>query len=504
MKLTSSIRIAVATAAALGCGAAQAAVLTAGPGGTHTYSLQGQTLSPTTAAQSLAGIVVTLGADYSVNDNITLRITGATLGGATNTNLSNVSAIVCEAAALAAPDADPTNDPIVVSFITRNGNDILLRVTQKRVVNTVGEKCWIGNPTSGNVNVQEPIQATQASLSTLTTVAASWNATTAITNIPFDAGNTLTIASVIDQFVTTPFQALNGIVDVNDPSLRRSFTTSDFNTWGTDDAFIVDTLDRSTLITAGPVATLNRVFATLIGDVSFIDNDNDGCETTDLSSGAGRVSPFESSVLGTGVAGVATNCGNVTWDFTPGAAGETVRHWLIPGNDRTVAGARVLTAPQQFTATVRYDYSLGAATGTETDGPVSAGEWRLNGFSAFVPYMPYGDGISQIIYMTNKSAQSGTITVDAYNQAGTPCNFNAGTMQGGRVTILSGAVKAGLEGCYGAGFSDRVSMTVVVNVPAGRAELVTAYNVNGDRVQVINTSNGRITQNGNSTTGGQL
>jgi hypothetical protein len=503
MKNKSRTSIAVVAVAALGCGAAQAAVLTIGPGGTHTYSLQGQTLSPTTAVQRLPGIVVTLGADYSVNDNITLRIVGATVGGTTDANLGNVAAIVCEEPGVPAPDADPTNDPIVVSFITRNGNDILLRVTQKNVVNTVGDRCWVGNPSVANPNIQEPIQGTQASLSTLTTVTASWNATTAITNIAFDAGNTLTIASVIDQFVTTPILALNGIVDVNDPSLRRSFTTSDFGIWGTDDAFIVDTLDRAGLITAGPVATLTTVFATLIGDVSFIDNDNDGCETTDLTSGAGRVNPFENG-FGSGVPGVAANCGNVTWDYTPGAAGETVRHWLIPGNDRTVAGARVLTAPQQFTATVRYDYSLGAATGTETDGPVAAGEWKLNGFSAFVPYMPYAAGISQIIYLTNKSGQSGTITVDAYNQAGVACNFTAGTMQASRVTVLTGAVKAGLEGCYGAGFDDRVSMTVVANIPAGRAELVTAYNVNGDRVQVINTSNGRITQGGNSTTGGQL
>lgn len=497
MKNNFRIGIAVATVAALGCGVAQAATLANGPGGAHTYSLQGQTLSPVTAAQPLPNTVVTLGADYSVNDNITVRVAGATLGGATNANLGNVNAIICEQAGVL-PDANPANDPILVSFITRTGNDILLRVTQKNVINTTGDVCYIGNPF-----VVEPIQATQASLSTLTTVTMNWLATTAITNIPFDPANTLTIASVIDQFVTTPFQVLNGIVDVNDPSLRRSFTTSDFGIWGTDDAFIVDTLDRAAAITAGPVATLNTVFATLIGDVSFIDNDNDGCETTDLTSGAGRVNPFENGG-GAGVAGVATNCGQVTWTYTPGGAGENVRHWLIPGNDRTVAGARVLTAPQQFTATVRYTYSLGAATASRTDGPVSAGEWRLNGFSAFVPYMPYGPTISQIIYLTNKSGQSGTITVDAYNQAGTACNFSAGTMQAGRVTVLSGLIKTGLEGCYGANFDDRVSMTVVANIPAGRAELVTAYNVNGNRVQVANSSNGRIVQGGNSTTGGQL
>ena len=503
MKLKSRITTAVAAAMALGCGVAQAHTLNlVGPA--HNYSLQGQTLSPSTSAQALPAIRVVLGADYSVNDNIVLRISGATLNAATNANLSNATAIVCEGPAALVPDANPANDPIVVSFITRNGNDILLRVTQKNVINTTGDQCWVGNPSSANPNIQEPIFATHASLSTLTSVSATWNARTAITDIPFDPGNVLSLATVIDQFVTTPVQVLNGIVDVNDPSLRRTFTTDDgFLYPGDQDRLQVNTLDRRLSVNTGPIATLDSVVARVFGDLSYVDNNNNGCTAGDLGTNPGRVRAFENGTGG-GVASITSDCGTLSWTYTPGALeGVTVQHSFYFGNDSLTA-ARVLTAPQQFTANVTYNYSLGAATASRTDGPVSAGEWKLNGFSAFVPYMPYASGISQIIYLTNKSNQSGTITVDAYNQAGATCSFSAGTMQAGRVTILTGAVKAGLEGCYGVGFDDRISMTVVANIPAGRAELVTAYNVNGDRVQVINTSNGRITQGGDSTTGGQL
>ena len=68
-----------------------------------------------------------------------------------------------------------------------------------------------------------------------------------------------------------------------------------------------------------------------------------------------------------------------------------------------------------------------------------------------------------------------------------------------------GILITGFEGCYGAGYTGKVSFNVVANFPAALGELYSAYNVGGsDRGTVVNTSNGRVTSGGNSTTGGSL
>jgi hypothetical protein len=109
------------------------------------------------------------------------------------------------------------------------------------------------------------------------------------------------------------------------------------------------------------------------------------------------------------------------------------------------------------------------------------------------------------VYLTNKSGLTGEINVSGYNEAGTACNFSAGSIAGGRVQSLSTALLSGFEGCYGAGYTGKVSFNVVANFPAARGELYSAYNVGGsDRGTVVNTSNGRVTSGGNSTTGGSL
>lgn len=461
--------LAVAFAMALGCGAAQSATLSA-VGGPDVLSQQGQALSGSTAAQPLPNIQVVLGADYSVNDNITVRIAGATVGGATDANLAVAANISCSGA----PD-------MILSYITRSGNDIFLRVTQKNVLNTVGVTCTVGGA--------QGIEVTAPSVSVLTNVTATWLATTAITNIPFDpvsnVGGNVQLASVIDQFRTTPAPvALNGVVNVNEPSLRTLFLTDDGAVFpGNEDTLTLSTLDDFASVTTGPIATLTSVVVALNGDFSHIDVNNNGCVNGEL---AGAVGAAASS--GTPGATISANCQTITYTYTPALvpAGGVV-HAITFGPT-----GKVISAPQGFTATAQYNYTgIIAGTFSETDGPVGAGAWSLNGFSAFIPYMPYATGISQIIYLTNKSAQTGAVTINGYNTAGVACNFSAGSVAGNRVTQLSGPIKAGFEACYGAGFDGRISFNITANIPGALAEVVSAYNVNGDRVQVINNSNGK-------------
>jgi hypothetical protein len=63
------------------------------------------------------------------------------------------------------------------------------------------------------------------------------------------------------------------------------------------------------------------------------------------------------------------------------------------------------------------------------------------------------------------------------------------------VTQLSSAIDVGITGCYGASYSGKVSFLVTSTSLASGTELYTAYNVNGNRLTVVNTSNGRNAQN---------
>ena len=474
MKLNLKVAAAVAVAMGLTGGAAQASVLAAA---SENYSQQGQALSGSTAAQTLPAITVTLGADYTLNDNIVLAISGATVGGATDANLTVAANTACSGP-----------DDVVVSFVNRTGNNINLRVTQKNVLNSVGVTCTI-----------QGIQVTAPSLTVVTNVTANWSATTAITNIPFDPSNTLTVASVVDQFTTGSVAALDGVVDVNAPSLRTRFLTDDntpgvFNPLNEDTGSVTATDQQGVVVITGPVATLDGVVVTINGDFGYADTNANGACTDAIAN-------FIAASAGT--VALASNCQSLTITDNAPAAGANPYDVTFTQNV-DAATARIIAAVQTFSGTVRYNYSLGAATGNETDS-YAPGAWTLNGFSAFVGYLPYGPNVSQIVYLTNKSGLTGEINVSGYNEAGTACNFSAGSIAGGRVQSLSTALLSGFEGCYGAGYTGKVSFNVVANFPAALGELYSAYNVGGsDRGTVVNTSNGRITSGGNSTTGGSL
>ena len=480
MKLNLKVAAAVAAAMGLTGGAANASTLAAA---SENYSQQGQDLAGTLTAQELPAITVTMGGDYTLNDNIVLAISGATVGGDTNANL-----------AVAANTACSGPDDVVVSFVSRSGNNINLRVTQKNVLNSVGVTCTI-----------QGIEVTRPSLTTVGNVTANWSATTAITNIPFDPSNTRTVAAVVDQFTTGSVTAFNGVVDVNSPSLRTRFLGDDGSAAfpGTNDdvGSVTATDQQGVIVISGPVADLDQVTLTINGDFGYADTNGNGACTDAIGN-------FIDASAGT--AALASNCQSLTvTDAGPVAAANTYDVAFTQNVD--AATPTVIAAVQTFTGSVKFEYSLAASVGNwnaassnETDS-YAPGGWTLNGFSAFVSYLPYGANVSQIVYLTNKSGLTGEINITGYNEAGTACNFSAGSIPGGRVQSLSTALANGFAGCYGAGFSGKVSFNVVANFPAALGELYSAYNVGGsDRGTVVNTSNGRVTSGGASTTGGSL
>jgi hypothetical protein len=492
----------VALAMALGCGVAQASILQPGtldPAAPtpFTYSLQGQQTSGVAAAQTLPVLVIDLNADYTLSDAITLTIAGATVGGATAANLTNVPAltqdngIYCFSGPVPAPGAVISPAPLVIGYISQTGSGTLnLRVTQKNVLSAANLHCTIRG-----------IQVTAASLSVLTTVTGQWQAVTAGSgNIPFDGSNLSTLASVIDQFAVNINHAFNGIIDVNAPSLRKNFT-ADYGNAGlpglnkNTDVFSATTTNNTAGIT-GPIATLDGVGVTLTGATGFPEAASvtgGPCTTLDATV-ADATNNFPGVPTAHTITGTADCKSLVYADTAPQGAGNRL-HSVGVGQDLKATPTQ--HNPQTFTVTVTFNYH-GTVGGplAKVVGPVSGGAWTLNGFQAFVAYMPFGPTISQILYLTNKSTLPGNITIDAYNEAGTKCSaIAAGTSQPGAVLQLSTALFNGITNCYGASYAGKVSFNVTANIPASLAELYSAYNVNGNRLTVINNSNGKGTFN---------
>jgi len=527
MKLNLKIGAAVIAAAGLMAGVASASTIGANTGTNNSggsfdfstaipvnFSLEGETLYGSTGVTTLPPVQVTLGSDYTPGDLITLTVAGATVGGNTATQLNSNPAASSAAAALGIHCwQGAAEDALIVSFLALNGNVITLRVTVKNSTNVVGAICRIWG-----------IDVTSPSIAKLTNVTLNWIAATATGSVIFDASapalpvnspvGPTTVADTISQFVSNwgetvgavTTSQLSGVVDVTSgriffagPTIPPIAGNSDTTSWQAIDKATGPALAAGGLAASGdffalgsPVATLTGKTATMTGIFTNLI----GASTCSFPT-----TPPGALVL-TGVAvgntTLSSDCSTITTTISAPAKGATENaSYTFDGET-----GKVLVAPQTFSGTFKFSYSGsvfggGVATGSRTDGAaqgINPGSWSLNGFNAFVSYMPFGTGISQILYITNKSSQTGAVTIVGYNDQGKALvSFAAGTVAPGTVLQLSTALDTGVAAQFGAAFTGKVSFNVIANIPAPLAELYSAYNVSGNRVSVLNTSNGRVT-----------
>ncbi|MGI2000019.1 hypothetical protein [Shewanella frigidimarina] len=203
--------------------------------------------------------------------------------------------------------------------------------------------------------------------------------------------------------------------------------------------------------------------------------------------------------VGTG-AGVALVYPITYASGTAPVAGDTITITPKTGVDAPILNAggfellakvsNAVTSPAVAPAPVNLD--LSAAT-------KNAGEWTIIGSTTInVPYMPYGEGLSQVIYVTNTTDSTALVSVVAQDDLGNEYKLGqVATAIGNGVTKLSTPIKNAL---IAAGFtSGKLSLDITVNGNAtitgaatdGSIKLHTGYNANeSDRGFVTNTSNG--------------
>jgi len=477
MKLKSNIGYsAVAAAVAVACGAAYAAV-PVGPAAT--FSAEGNATAPATAIYD-AVITVTLGSDYIANDTVELGLTGASFVTGTSTlGTSYNGSVSCSLGGASV---------MTLGFLSRSATTANYRVTTAP-----------GSQNTGTCRFTLPISRNSMATAGVTPTV-SWTAKTAQSGLVFDAASSVaTVGSVRTQF-TSPSSVtrLNGVVDVD--SGRYQFDNghdagSLLSASGASSDTLTFTLQNRS--SDNGAAVLTSIVGVINGDFSFVDGGNTtaGCQAGDLGAGHGRISASGATLS------INSDCTKLT--FTATAAGTVVVSLGTSSSSTTPTNGGVLDAPQSFTVDpLTYSYA-GANTGTTGSSSVafsstgSAGSWTLNGSVSKIAYMPYGTGISRIVYITNRSAQSGGVSATAFNDAGVECEIdNVATATKGSVTNLSAGLDAGVAACYGASFNGKVAFEITANIPGDKAEVYSAYNVNGNRVIVVNDTNGKTVTGG--------
>lgn len=350
-----------------------------------------------------------------------------------------------------------------------DGLTVRFRVTD---VNKAG-----GNSTKGTYLVFTDVKFATATVLGTKEIKATYAATTATGGFALDSEktNTAKILAAVDQFSA---ENTNFKGEITLASKRTALT-------GQVDGS-VDLTDDVATLRPGSVVTLNEVTYTLEGDFSWI---KDIATTAGLDAGLDVITPIAGctykSTQSTKAKLVFTCDEDFGFDFdiTKNTAAQTVG-----SNPSDATKATTLNATK-YTITSNVDYTTGDY---DLQTREAIGEWTVEGVTVDVPYLVYGvngdKDYNIIATVTNTSAAAGKVTIDLFDAAGKglASSIDAGSVASkGQLNLVS-AIKTGL-GSYVGKFSARV----FVEVPAGQAEVYSAYQdkETAERAIVINTSN---------------
>lgn len=331
-----------------------------------------------------------------------------------------------------------------------------------------------------------------ASLQTVGTITLSASLSRAGSVI--DTANAALVADVVQEFNVAVTTAFNGVV--NNSAANRSFTTAGDGAF-LDRAVVTYTnvdVFQDTDITG---AADDAVVVTLNGDFAYLNDDTVAtCLDTDISGNVGRFVATASNIT------INSTCSTLTITQTAANAFMQVgdatgtRNFDIELNGGVALAASYLRN-QTFTGSAVIKYTAaGSAVAQTREVALTPGAHTGSGSTVFIPYMPVGPNISQILYVTNTANVAGTLTISGYDDSGVACSTSAFggniTVGARRVTNLASALAAGIAACGGAATSKKLYLTINASLPDDSLEVYSAYNVGGsDRANVINSSNGR-------------
>lgn len=223
--------------------------------------------------------------------------------------------------------------------------------------------------------------------------------------------------------------------------------------------------------------TRNDTDFTITGDFSWIKDDN--ATTAGIQAKTGTI-----------VHGDATNC--TTKEITAGSVKFTCTNAFTAGNGTvtfdiyqgaTASPISVADSLYTLSAVQKFTPASGTATSIAVANNAAAGEWTNNGTTKALDYMPFGTDISQIIYVTNLTAEVGKIYVTATLEDGSALLsgvYLADTIANG-ITPLAAKLEAALAGKDVAGKKVALSF----DIESSKATVYGAYKIGSDRALVV-------------------
>jgi hypothetical protein len=445
-----------------------------------TVSLEGNALSTVIPGQELS---IMLGAEYSVGDIVKFTFTGGEI----------VAGKVPASLTIPATGMSPANKPLfglTLGLLNATATELTYRVTETTTQNdSQGNPLSDVHSTVGQV-IKLPAYTTEAAeglrvLSNTFTgsVVVDYSAKTSTGDAIDTSGN---ISEVYlagkTQFTGKVADEFDAVIDVNNE--RKQFVADD------DTLYIADTMDLSfedLNASWKNAATLTKQNVVVSGKFAFLDQDTDkdgiqpkaDAVKVQYQSGVNVYTDIAKS------ADVKVTESAVSFELSrdEALAGVRVTVSAEGENSTTVADSAIPT--QDFTAKAVASYTVGTATGTSTViNNADAGEWVLNGAVVHVPFMPFRDGYSPIVNVSNTSNQDGDIEVVVYAQNDAewvePMTYSLDvTAKAEAQTNITAALKA-------AGIEGDVAFDIIVNAPRDDIEVNALYFSGGDRA-VINT-----------------
>lgn len=412
-----------------------------------------------------AAVQFTAGASYAVNDVIRITVTGADI----DTTNSAPTLTVSDAGGEVGADAE-------IGFLSYDGNEMIFRVTSVQS----GDAGFGSGDTMDLTGLV--LEADSAGSSISVEYAAETNSGLPIDNTGTTSAEVVTIDEQFEAAVDTAF---DGVIDVSEQRVL-------FDDAGTTDVLTLEITDNATQQLA---VTAGEIVHTIYGNFSdLVDDNGDALTAAAFASAAANAGSGEAD-------------DTFAYEFAEDMQSITITQTVVNAVDDLVdvtfdvdggsAAAASAIATQDFTADVSVTDGADPAETFASFTGVDVGEWTLNGAEAYVPYMPYGQNISQVLYVTNNGSQTGDITVDIRDEAGNvTSNVNVGQAAPG-ITKITSEVLAAVEEATGKNLnpltgtgSEKVALTIVVNAPSDDIEVYSSYNVNGnDRGYISNSSN---------------
>lgn len=216
---------------------------------------------------------------------------------------------------------------------------------------------------------------------------------------------------------------------------------------------------------------------TVTGDFSWIKDDN--ATTAGIQAKTGTI-----------VFGDATNCS--VKEITAGAVKFTCTNAFTAGDSYvrfdiyqggTASPVAVADSDYTLSAVQKFTPASGSATSVAAGTNLTAGSWTNNGTTKALDYMPFGVDTSQIIYVTNLTAEVGKIYVTATLEDGSKLLsgvYLADTIANG-ITPLAAKLEAALAGKAVAGKKVALSF----DIESSNATIYGAYKVGADRALVV-------------------